>query len=1381
MRKFFFLLVFLFGWSYMFSAQAQDFSPDQVIVKLKPETERGKRNLDLQQWSREKKSTARLTLPQAQKSAYLSNIYTLQIPEESDILSYIKELESYDNVLYAEPYYLPQLLYVPNDPAAQNGTQDYLQVIKAYDAWSLSKGDPSIIIGILDSGTKLDHEDLMENQYLNTQDPVNGIDDDQDGYIDNYLGWDWADGDNNPSPGNSGHGTFVAGVSSASADNRKGMAGTGFNSSYMPLKIFRSSTGTFNKGYEAIVYAADQGCKVINLSWGAAGNYSQFAQDVINYAVLEKDVVVVAAAGNTHAELDFYPASYDHVLSVGATYTNDILAGWATYSHKIDLVAPGHQVYSTNWTNTYSKDNGTSFSAPMVAGAAALLRARFPNLNALQIMERLRVTSDPSIYQIPENQAFLEKMGFGRLDMARAISEDGVVSVRAFDIRYTNGYGQYALANDTLRIEASITNYLSAVQNLKVTLQSTSPYVHIVQESISIPSLRTLESRSLEDSPWLVVLDANTPLGEKIDFRIDFSAPGYSDFQYFSVFTTSEEAIYQAGGLSFYHTAANDWGGQEIQNSRGLYWKDKKIARSGGLVLSHSDGMVAHNLPLSANSDIRSADFTATQNIRFDPQHTAKQVLSHRFGTGQNIEITQNIIHPELSTSGETVIIDYFLGNTDNTSLSNVRIAQFMDVAIGNESQNKIIYDPTRKMAYAIGINNGPIYTALALLSSQELTQHALDLGNFNGNTADLSGEFTDALLFEWLNSNSKSQAGQAGLGNNVALLFGGVIGTIPAKGHSEMSLAWLTASSIEELNALHQQVTDAYQVYKNTPPTSYVLTVCPGDEVIIDPPMGDLYNFYQAGSGTLLSNSDKLAMGILERDTLVYIRNTDRGYAGPMETIEVRVRPEQTLFSLSESLILYQSGTSAEVQLHDESTYASSWQWDFGNGYSSQVQHPKAYYSASGDYTIRLTTTSPWGCQDQYQATVQVRQRSERPQLSTQFSICKGESANLQASNTGLIRVYKEANLETLLYEGTSFTTDGLSTDTLFYVSNAEGSYESLPEVVQIKVYPLSPSFNLSPDTSAGANAAQVQLNNTSTDAVSFQWLINGTLFSEEDAPSFSLPNENTVTISLIAENEQGCNLQIDKTLTRGTLPAPQISDVQLCAGSSILLQPSGGQVFNFYEASTPPVLVHRGENFTVSPQTSQGYLISSADGLWEGERTEVQVTVITYQPSFSANTDPIDLNFNNLLILESDNSEAASYQWTINGEIKSTSATLRYAFLMPESISVSLEEKNAEGCVGHVSQQFTAEYLLSSGEEVDKEGFILYPNPASDYIFIETQLAGDAHFEVWSAQGQRVAVGVLSPALQLIPCSSWAAGLYSLQIVQGDKVWIKKIQISP
>ena len=276
-----------------------------------------------------------------------------------------------------------------------------------------------MLIGVLDTGIKYDHEDLMANLQYNYADPVNGVDDDNDGYIDNYRGWDFSNNDNDATtPTNNGHGVPVTGVVSATTNNGMGIAGVGFKCHYLPLKVYPSgvTTGRF-MGYEGIVYAADHNCDIINLSWGSDVPASAFEQEVINYAAINHDAVVVAAAGNTDAQIDFFPASYDNVLSVGSTDSLGVKGYFNTYSFNIDLVAPGMDIWTTvRNVNKYGIVSGSSFACPQAAGCAALVRSKWPQLTAQQVAEQVRVTADPSILSLPANQPYRDQLGRGMLE-----------------------------------------------------------------------------------------------------------------------------------------------------------------------------------------------------------------------------------------------------------------------------------------------------------------------------------------------------------------------------------------------------------------------------------------------------------------------------------------------------------------------------------------------------------------------------------------------------------------------------------------------------------------------------------------------------------------------------------------------------------------------------------------------------------------------------------------------------------------------------------------------------------------------------------------------------------------------------------------------------
>jgi serine protease len=211
--------------------------------------------------------------PSGQKYSDLTRIFHVDIPSDVSLEDAINTLYATNLVEYAQPWYLPQSFSIPNDPFT--GSQYYLEKIGAYDAWAIEQGDTNVVIAIIDTGIDLLHPDLIHNIDYNYDDLINGEDSDNDGYVDNHYGWDLGGNDNNPQWDVNAHGVHVAGIAGATTNNGTGMAGVGYKSRILPIKI-SDADGRLVRSYEGIVYAADQGAKVINCSWGGAISPGQF-------------------------------------------------------------------------------------------------------------------------------------------------------------------------------------------------------------------------------------------------------------------------------------------------------------------------------------------------------------------------------------------------------------------------------------------------------------------------------------------------------------------------------------------------------------------------------------------------------------------------------------------------------------------------------------------------------------------------------------------------------------------------------------------------------------------------------------------------------------------------------------------------------------------------------------------------------------------------------------------------------------------------------------------------------------------------------------------------------------------------------------------------
>lgn len=293
-------------------------------------------------------------------------------------------------IAHVEPDRIVYCTSLPNDPffnlqwslyAPENDRID----IKAVEAWRFHTGSKKIVIAILDTGLNYKHPDLAQNVWTNTGEiPGNNQDDDNNGFVDDVYGWDFAYDDNDPMDGYF-HGTHVAGIIGAVTNNATGIAGIMHHVSLMGVKGITDYGWGFSSDLIAgIYYAVDNGAHIINASWGGGG-YLEAMIEALNYAA-QHNVIFVAAAGNyrwDNDETPFYPASYpgDNIVSVGASDHQDSIAVFSHYGrHSVDLFAPGVLVLSTGLGSSYLYGTGTSMAAPHVAGSLGLLRAADPSM-----------------------------------------------------------------------------------------------------------------------------------------------------------------------------------------------------------------------------------------------------------------------------------------------------------------------------------------------------------------------------------------------------------------------------------------------------------------------------------------------------------------------------------------------------------------------------------------------------------------------------------------------------------------------------------------------------------------------------------------------------------------------------------------------------------------------------------------------------------------------------------------------------------------------------------------------------------------------------------------------------------------------------------------
>ena len=360
----------------------------------------------------------------------------VRLPENLTVEQALTNYSGFAGVEAAQPNYIYRLAQTPNDPSY--GSLYGMTKIDAPSAWNTTTGSPSVVVADIDTGIRYTHEDLAANVWRNPGEiPGNGVDDDGDGFVDDYYGYDFFSNDGDPFDEN-GHGTHTAGTIGAVGNNAKGVVGVNWNVSLMSVKIYdaagNSTTSILINAYNYVRLMKARGVnvRVTNNSYGdcaEACGYDQATKDAID-ALGNADVLQVFAAGNNGRNIEpapFYPASYTtpSILAVAASDSADNKASFSNYGAlSVDLAAPGVSVLSTyrNSDTSYATLSGTSMATPHTTGAAALLAAANPNLSAASLKATLMNTVTPLA-----NWNGVVKSG-GRLNIYNAIQNPTVCS-----------------------------------------------------------------------------------------------------------------------------------------------------------------------------------------------------------------------------------------------------------------------------------------------------------------------------------------------------------------------------------------------------------------------------------------------------------------------------------------------------------------------------------------------------------------------------------------------------------------------------------------------------------------------------------------------------------------------------------------------------------------------------------------------------------------------------------------------------------------------------------------------------------------------------------------------------------------------------------------
>ena len=810
---------------------SKDYLPNKLIIKFKADSllsnrgfEKGFGKYGLEIRTVKATGLKRIFEPAAtdQNSGYsrraddksgLHRIFELSFEGKKPITDVINEVLKNPDIEYAEPRYIYYNQYVPND-AFFSSRQSYLNQVKATQAWDTIRNSSNVVIAIVDSGSDLDHPDLAANIFINSADPVNGRDDDGDGYIDNYRGWDLIgrsagniveDNDPGVTSDSTDHGVHVSGIAAAVSNNGVGVSSISFNAKLLIVKVGADDNSrAIYRGYEGIKYAADHGANIINCSWGGPGG-GAFGQDIIDYAIA-KGCLIVAAAGNDNTETPDYPASYPAVVSVASVGSSDLKSSFSNYGSSVDISTPGASIYNTRNNGNYGLRSGTSMSAPMLASAAALVKARFPEYTMLQVGEQLRITSD----NIDDNNpSYAGLLGKGRLNVLRAVTEASP-SIRNQKLTIMDKGNGAIPAGDTIRVYFDIKNFLAPAAGLVLNLSTSNSHVQVIDNEVIIGALATLETRD-SIGPFRIFVRSNASDNEEVQFRLGYTSNGgnYRDFELFNITVSLDYLNIEVNKVSSTITSNGRIGysSPDAANGLGFVYKGQPLLYESSLMIGTSPAKVSNN----TRNDSGGSDEHFQKRVRVAKIQSSDAAFEARseFDDSMNPEFLNVYVkHRQIAYSevpdDKYIIAEYEVFNENSTPLDGVYIGLFSDWDIDENSRDITRYDEVNRMGYVFGNTAGSKYAGVKLLKSVAPPAYYPLSYQVTGDPLETGGGFTLAEKFQTLSSGIKSNGlgGSPANGYDVMFVLGSGPYNIPANGSVKVAFAIIGGDNLQDLQS---------------------------------------------------------------------------------------------------------------------------------------------------------------------------------------------------------------------------------------------------------------------------------------------------------------------------------------------------------------------------------------------------------------------------------------------------------------------------------------------------------------------------------------------------------------------------------------------------
>lgn len=685
----------------------------------------------------------------------LERIAILRIESDIPNAKAIRIITDLPFVEYAEFMPTHALIQQPND--SLYGYQYYPGMIGVDSAWAYYDQQTikdSVLIGIIDTGVDPLHEDLSSAMFMNPGETgidsignnksANGIDDDRNGFVDDWQGWDFASGidpvkgDNRAVPGHL-HGTHVAGIACAITNNKKGIAGIARNHRILPVKVGYDDSNSVNVtgGYEGMLYAAMMGADIINCSWGSPTS-SIAEQEIVN-EVLQLGSVIIGGAGNDQSDMAFYPASYRGVVSVAAIGPDTLKAGYSNAHGTVDISAPGSFIYSTVLNNGYGYSSGTSMAAPIVSGVAALVKSLNPARSNEQIAGMLKSSA---VDISSQNPLHAKGLGSGMIQAYAAVSmnQPRYVEITQAEFSEINPNGMFT-PGEHIELSVVVHNLLEDADSCTLIIHSEDAQfpVAILNDTIALGRLKASTIYAIAEKVQCI-LPQSSPFNHRIVLKLDIESRakhigrGFAELIINPTYRTMMANDMHLTVTSQGHIGYNDYP-TNIQGI-GLVFppNEQSVLFESGFIVGTSAEKLSNGIrDISGDEQERSFYIRSSVEVVSPGQKADAESFAQFADSARAIDAGVSVEHRIYQFDEEgvdsTVFITYDIKNERIVRMDSVHAGMFFDWDIGPSGQNNICsFEMDEGYAHCFSTVDSTLpHIGITLLNDVPVQFHAID------------------------------------------------------------------------------------------------------------------------------------------------------------------------------------------------------------------------------------------------------------------------------------------------------------------------------------------------------------------------------------------------------------------------------------------------------------------------------------------------------------------------------------------------------------------------------------------------------------------------------------------------------------------------------